>query len=174
MFLCVLINTIFLFKALRTDTLVIKLRFCNDVSSYQPVFFNHGHRLFKQVNNPPTTFAIEVNVRRGVAIIADLMVINGDHLRHIMLGKETKCIVYSRQTQTRNLRAKSFVHIFNRRMGMMRHDVFAYCQSRLGWLNPVRPQYFFCVDSILHALLFSSAKIIIVFIITKCFCNYFK
>ena len=75
--------------------------------------------------------AEEMNVRSGIAVITHIVVIDGYHLCHTMLGKETERVVDRGQAQAGNLCAKPLVHIFHCWVCVVRHNVFAY---RNAWL----------------------------------------
>lgn len=67
--------------------------FVNDMTHYSERLYRRWCFYIHKVINLTTLFAIEMNMWMNVSIVANAMLINGNHLRCMMLGEKTESIV---------------------------------------------------------------------------------
>lgn len=82
-----------LFGALSADAFVVELLLIDDVAVYHLRLIELWSLFIKQVNHLAAFLAKEVNVWGGVAIVADSMVVNRDHLCRSVLAHHSQRVV---------------------------------------------------------------------------------
>ena len=118
-----------LLGASRTDALVVELLLLHDIAINHLALCYLWCRLIEEVNDLAAVLAVEVNVWLDVAIIAYVMLVDGDHLGCIYLTQQAKRVIHCGTAQGRYLVLQCAVNVFNVRVGRMLDQVVQDCQS---------------------------------------------
>ena len=102
-----------------TDASIVELSVLNDKSLGHTGKADVRNRLVHQVKDPTTLLAEEMHMGHGVAIIADAVVIDSQHLGSITLRKKAQRIIYRGTGERFYGRNKGHIHILHGGMGVM-------------------------------------------------------
>lgn len=100
--------------------------------------------LVEDVVYTSAAIAIEMSMCVDVSIVAHPMVVYGNHLCRIVLGKHAQRIVYRSSTERGYLGAKSAINIIHRWMGEVCEQVVHYSYALYRWLYAMLSKSCYC------------------------------
>jgi len=117
--------------------------------------------LVHQVVHFATFSAEKMNMFLGVAIVANSVFVDGQHLCGSLFAHHPQRVVDGGLAEGRYLVAQSIVYIVDGRVDRVRHEVVHDGQSLYGWANVAFDQSVVCLFTIIHIIhfLITGAKI---------------
>lgn len=109
---------------LGADALVIELLLVYDVAVYHFRAFQTWSFLIEQVFHLTAFLAEEVNVRGGVAIVANSVFVDGYHLSCSILAHHSQCVVYGGLAERWHIVVYTFIYVVDGGVDGVRHEVF--------------------------------------------------
>ena len=109
--------------ALGANALVVELHLVDKVAFNLDGGRHGGSRLVHEIHHLSTFLAIEVNVRMGVAVVANPVLVDGNHQGGLALGEEPQRVIDRGATQRPNLRTERCIYFFNGGMREVCHQI---------------------------------------------------